>query len=203
MKSARRFSLLPAYQRKLYGFLSCYANIKVCSRELIFLTLCYWVNRTLFLMIFGTKPPQKKHNFIFLPYRKKRYGMQGNTKLREHCSVVEEHKLEVVTFVRYICSYKKRLGNQHPKQIKYLAGPLGGGRGRGRGRNHDGWPFAIRIRESTNISLACKIWPAKHIFVAFRLHKQTVPLSEQHHLFLWWQQQQPGFLYLSHCNVAR
>merc|ERR1712055_387427 len=62
-------------------------------------------------MIFGTKPPQKKHYFTFLPYRKKRYGMQENTKSREHCSVVEEHKLEVVTFVRYICSYKKRLGN--------------------------------------------------------------------------------------------
>ena len=41
---------------------------------------------------------------------------------------------------------------------------------------YNGWPFAISIRES-KISLASKIWPAKHIFMAYRLHKQTVPLK--------------------------
>ena len=96
---------LSAYQRKIQDFLLTYADIELCPETLILLTFSHWVNRTFFLIIFGTKPPQKIHNLIFLPYRKKRYEMQEKTNVCKHSSIVEEQLSEVVTAARFIGSY--------------------------------------------------------------------------------------------------
>ena len=89
----------------MQAFLLIYATLKLWAETLIFLIFTYWVNRTFILIIFGTKTPQKIHNLIFLPYRKKRYQMQENNNVRAHSSRVEEQLSEVVTAARFIGSY--------------------------------------------------------------------------------------------------
>ena len=97
--------------------------------------------------------------------------MQGNISTSGSKSIYARLKPEVLNFARSVITDKLALKISILNILNNQLAHQGGG------RNHDGWPFAITFRESTKISLASKIWLAKHIFMAFRLHKQTVSLS--------------------------